>query len=143
MLQHQFKEKTLSALKDGLPKGKATPNAGTYSLLRVVAHFPRPVNLKSVFDRDDDHKHPLVALDTEDLKRTTRHQFPPDALQEFERDETVAPKRKRNEHQDDESTLGVEFDDESDGDNSDNEVPRKMARLNTEEDTVTNTMLDD
>ncbi len=141
MLKHQFKEKTLSALMDGLPEGKATPNAGTYSLLRVVAQFPRPVNLKSVFDRDEDHKHPLVTLDTENLKRATQHQFPPYALERFERDE-IPPKRKRNQ------TPEVESDDESDSDDSevdvhigrledsDNERPRKKVRPNNEEDTA-------
>ncbi|KAF9042604.1 hypothetical protein BDZ89DRAFT_1156186 [Hymenopellis radicata] len=140
MLEHGFNEKTLSALEDGLPKGKATPNAGTYSLLRVVAQFPRLLNLKSVFDRDEDSKHPLVSLDTENLERTTQQQFPPYALRRLQRE---ALKRSRkddetpdeSEESDDDSEVDLDIHDVGVVD-SDNERPRKRMRQDNEEDTA-------
>ncbi|KAF8152550.1 hypothetical protein B0H34DRAFT_663642 [Crassisporium funariophilum] len=72
------------------------PDAGKYSLLRVVASFPAQTNLKRCMEEDpDEDHHPIASLNMSLIKQVTKRLSPIDFLQGLEDPLQNNGKRKR------------------------------------------------
>ncbi|RDB22393.1 hypothetical protein Hypma_010467 [Hypsizygus marmoreus] len=86
-------DKTLLHLR-ALPNSRS--DAGTYSLLRVVASFPAQTNLKRCIEEDPDTGgHPIASLNMKFIKQLTRNLSPVDFLDGVEKNSQTTGKRTR------------------------------------------------